>query len=46
MHHRIAYPESMIMGCTVHDLGVSAKPAIEEMDALADEVIKVLEQEA
>jgi chromosome partitioning protein len=46
MHHRIAYPESMIMGCTVHDLGVSAKPAIEEMDALTDEVLEVLKQRA
>ena len=44
MHHRIAYPESMIMGCTVHDLGAAAKPAIEEMEALTDEVIQVLGQ--
>jgi chromosome partitioning protein len=44
MHHRIAYPESMIMGCTVHDLGAAAKPAIDEMEALTDEVIQVLGQ--
>ncbi len=46
LHHRIAYPESMMLGCTVHDLGSVAKAAISEVEALTSEVLTLLEEKA
>ena len=46
LHHRIAYPESMMLGCTVHDLGSVAKAAITEVEALTSEVLTLLEEKA
>jgi len=45
LHHRVAYPESMILGGTVHTLGSTAKPAIEEVEALTNEVLELLRKE-
>lgn len=41
-HHRTAYRQSAVYGGTVHDLGSKAAPAIEEVDALAREVLGLL----
>jgi len=40
--HRTAYRESAVYGGTVHDVGSKAKKAVEEMEALADELLELL----
>jgi len=40
--HRTAYRESAVLGGTVHDVGGKGKRAVEEMEALADEVLEIL----
>ena len=42
LHHRTAYRQSAVFGGTVHDLGPRAAQAIAEVDALADEIGKLL----
>jgi chromosome partitioning protein len=42
MHQRQVYRQSAVFGQTVHDFGSKAAPAIEEMEALTDEVIALL----
>src|SRR5215210_138052 len=42
IHQRQAYRQSAVFGQTVHDFGSKATAAIEEMEALTDEVIKLL----
>lgn len=43
MHHRTAYRQSAAFGGTVHNLGSRAAPAIGEIDALATEILNLLE---
>jgi chromosome partitioning protein len=43
MHHRTAYRQSAAFGGTVHQMGSRAAPAIAEMEALATEVLELLE---
>lgn len=42
IHQRQVYRQSAVYGQTVHDLGSKARPAVEEIEALADEVLDVL----
>ncbi len=42
IHQRQAYRQAAVYGQTVHDLGSKAAPAIEEVEALTDEVLSVL----
>jgi chromosome partitioning protein len=42
MHLRQVYKQSAVDGQTVHDYGAKAARAIEEVEALTDEVIKIL----
>jgi chromosome partitioning protein len=42
LHHRTAYRQSAVFGGTVHDLGPRAAQAIAEVDALTDEIGKLL----
>jgi chromosome partitioning protein len=42
MHHRQVYRQSAVFGQTVHDFGSRAAPAIEEIEALTDEILKVI----
>jgi chromosome partitioning protein len=42
MHQRQVYRQSAVFGQTVHDFGSKAAPAIEEMEALTDEVVALL----
>lgn len=42
LHQRTAYVESMLAGDSVHFFGSAAKPAIEEIESLFDEVAGVL----
>lgn len=42
LHHRTAYRQSAVFGGTVHDLGPRAAQAIAEVDALTDEITKLL----
>lgn len=42
MHQRQVYRQSAVFGQTVHDFGSKATPAIEEMEALTDEVLALL----
>ena len=43
LHHRTAYRQSAAFGGIVHYLGSKATPAIREIEALADEVLTILE---
>ncbi|HEV8716851.1 MAG TPA: ParA family partition ATPase [Candidatus Binatia bacterium] len=45
LHHRTAYRQSAVFGGTVHHLGSKAAPAIREIEALADEVLAIVEGE-
>ncbi|SRR6266540_3504642 len=45
LHHRTAYRQSAAFGGTVHHLGSKAAPAIREIEALADEVLAIVEGE-
>ncbi len=42
IHQRQAYRQAAVYGQTVHDLGSKAAPAVEEVEALTDEVVKLL----
>lgn len=42
VHLRQVYKQSAVDGQTVHDYGAKAVPAVEEIEALTDEVIKLL----
>lgn len=42
MHHRQVYRQSAVFGQTVHDFGSKAAPAVEEVEALTDEVVELL----
>jgi chromosome partitioning protein len=42
MHQRQVYRQSAVFGQTVHDFGSKATPAIEEIEALTDEVVALL----
>lgn len=42
LHQRQAYRQAAVYGQTVHDLGSKAAPAIEEVEALTDEVVRAL----
>lgn len=42
IHQRQAYRQAAVYGQTVHDLGSKAAPAVEEIEALTDEVLSVL----
>ena len=44
LHHRIAYRESAALGGTVRTLGNRAGPALTEVEALAEEVLALLEE--
>jgi chromosome partitioning protein len=41
---RTAYRQAMALGATVHDLGREAKPASDEVNAVTDELLMVLEE--
>ena len=43
LHHRTAYRQSAVFGGMVHHLGRKASPAIREIEALADEVLAIIE---
>jgi len=43
LHHRTAYRQSAAFGGIVHHLGSKATPAIREIEALADEVLAIIE---
>jgi chromosome partitioning protein len=43
LHQRTAYRQSAVYGGTVHDLGSKAALAIQEVDALAREVLEILD---
>jgi chromosome partitioning protein len=40
--HRTAYRESAILGGTVHDVGAKGRKAVQEMESLAGEVLRIL----
>lgn len=42
MHQRQVYRQSAVFGQTVHDFGSKAAPAIEEIEALTDEVLGII----
>lgn len=42
IHQRQAYRQSAVYGQTVHDLGSKARPAVEEVEALTNEVLSIL----
>ncbi|HEX8148081.1 MAG TPA: ParA family partition ATPase [Pyrinomonadaceae bacterium] len=42
IHQRQVYRQSAVYGQTVHDLGSKAAPAVQEIEALTDEVLSVL----
>lgn len=42
IHQRQAYRQAAVYGQTVHDLGSKAAPAVEEIEALTDEVLSIL----
>lgn len=42
IHQRQVYRQSAVYGQTVHDLGSKAAPAVQEVEALTDEVLSVL----
>lgn len=44
MHQRQVYRQSAVFGQTVHDFGSKATAAIEEMDALTDEILALLKR--
>ncbi|MDD2942719.1 MAG: hypothetical protein PHC51_07120 [bacterium] len=46
IHLRTAYRSSAVFGATVHDQGSSASTAIQEIDALVDEVLSILSKAA
>jgi len=43
LHQRTAYRQSAVFGGMVHHLGRKASPAIREIEALADEVLAIIE---
>src|SRR5262249_8342276 len=43
LHHRTAYRQSAAFGGIVHHLGNKATPAIREIEAMADEVLTIVE---
>jgi len=42
MHQRQVYRQSAVFGQTVHDFGSKAAPAVEEIEALTDEVLDLI----
>jgi len=46
IHQRQIYRQAAVYGQTVHDLGSRAAPAIEEIEALTDEVLAVLREKS
>jgi chromosome partitioning protein len=45
MHQRQVYRQSAVFGQTVHDFGAKAAPAVEEIEALTDEVLALVGDE-
>jgi chromosome partitioning protein len=46
IHQRQVYRQAAVYGQTVHDLGRRAAPAVEEIEALTDEVLAVLREKS
>ncbi len=44
LHQRVAFRQSPVIGGTVHDFGKKAQQAADEINNLADEVLKILEK--
>ncbi len=42
IHQRTVYRQCAVFGKTVYDFGSKAKPAIEEIESLTDEILKLL----